>query len=81
MKAIVHVNESSGFHARPATVFVQRATQFACAVAVCAHGRTANGKSLLNLIALGAKSGDELTIETSGDDEAKALKALVELFN
>jgi phosphotransferase system HPr (HPr) family protein len=49
-------------------------------VAVRLDDRTANAGSVLELMALGAGQGTELTLESSGPDGEKALDALVALF-
>lgn len=66
-------------HARPAGLFVREAARFGADVTVSANGKSANAKSILEVLALGATGGTELAIEASGDDAAEALAGLVEL--
>jgi phosphocarrier protein HPr len=66
-------------HARPAGLFVREAAKFGAQVMVSANGKTANAKSILEVLALGATGGTELTIEASGDDAAEAVAGLVDL--
>ena len=70
---------SSGFHARPAGLFVETASRFRSVIKVVSWKQTANGKSILSLMLLGAMPGAEITIEALGEDEAEALNALAEL--
>ena len=63
-------------HARPAADFVRTAMGFAADVHVSAGERDANAKSLLSVLALGAKGGTELRLTASGQDAAAALDAL-----
>ena len=70
---------SSGFHARPAGLFVETASRFRSVIKVVSGKQTANGKSILSLMLLGAMPGAEITIEALGEDEAEALNALAEL--
>jgi phosphotransferase system HPr (HPr) family protein len=63
-------------HARPAADFVRAAMGFAAEVQVAAGGREVNAKSLLSVLALGAKGGTELRLTASGEDAAAALDAL-----
>ena len=65
-------------HARPAAQFVRTAVGFSGRIAVAADGREADAKSLLAILALGAKSGTPLRLTASGDDAAVALDALSE---
>ena len=63
-------------HARPAADFVRAAMGFAADVRVAAGEREADAKSLLSVLALGAKRGTELRLTATGDDAASALDAL-----
>ena len=63
-------------HARPAANFVRTAMGFAADVQVAAGEREVDAKSLLSVLALGAKGGTELRLTASGQDAAAALDAL-----
>jgi phosphotransferase system HPr (HPr) family protein len=63
-------------HARPAASFVRTAMGFAADVQVAAGEREVDAKSLLSVLALGAKGGTELRLTASGQDAAAALDAL-----
>ena len=63
-------------HARPAGAFVREAARFTADVAVAANGKRANAKSILEVLALGATGGTELTLSASGDDAAEAVEQL-----
>ena len=65
-------------HARPAADFVRTAMGFSAAVQVAAGEREVDAKSLLSVLALGAKGGTELRLTAAGDDAAAALDALRE---
>jgi phosphocarrier protein HPr len=77
--ATLTILNSSGFHARPAGLFVVTASRFRSSIKVVSGKQTANGKSILSLMLLGATPGTEITIEARGEDEAEALNALAEL--
>lgn len=66
-------------HARPAGLFVREAARFAADVKVSANGKSANAKSILEVLALGATGGTELSLEASGDDATEAVAGLVDL--
>jgi phosphocarrier protein HPr len=70
------VQNPSGLHARPATLFVQKATSFPCSVNVTKGTKKINGKSIMALMTLGITKGDEVTLEVDGDEEDKAMAAL-----
>lgn len=65
-------------HARPAAQLVRTAVGFSARIAVAADGREADAKSLLAILALGAKGGTALQLTAVGDDAEVALDALGE---
>lgn len=69
-----------GLHARPATALVEVAKRFRAEIAVRHGGTTANAKSLVSLLRLGASGGQPLTVTASGEDAAAALRAIRAAF-
>jgi phosphotransferase system HPr (HPr) family protein len=67
-------------HARPAAIFVREAAGFAAAVEVAAHGRSANAKSILEVLGLGAEGGTPLELAASGVDATEAVERLAALI-
>jgi phosphotransferase system HPr (HPr) family protein len=63
-------------HARPAGQFVRTALGFTARTEVAVGERVADAKSLLAVLALGARGGTELRLRADGDDAAVALEAL-----
>ena len=63
-------------HARPAAVFVRTAMGFSADVMVAAGERAASAKSLLSILALGAKRGTTLRLSATGEDAAVAFRTL-----
>jgi phosphocarrier protein len=78
-RATIYLTNPEGLHARPAALFTMTAAGFGCNVEVSKNGKTVNGKSVIKLISLDCRVGDEITIATSGPDEAAALQRLVSL--
>ncbi len=74
------ITNGSGLHLRAASRLVQLVKQFESEVRVCCDGRAANGKSILDLITLGAQCGARLEIEVSGPDAEEATGALCALI-
>ena len=70
----------TGFHVRPATLFMETASRFRSAVRVIKNAKDADGKSAISLMLLEAAGGTTVTIEADGDDEVAAVNALVELI-
>jgi phosphotransferase system HPr (HPr) family protein len=79
----VVIRNPSGLHARPAATFVKAAAGYPCEIRVTNvtrdAARSASAKSILGVMQLGVAQGHELRIETSGEDEQRALDELVEL--
>lgn len=75
------VEHEAGLHLRPATKFIKLARSFKSDIKVTHGDRTANAKSELSVMTLGAHKGAEITINAEGDDADEALTALEELIN
>lgn len=66
-------------HARPAAEFVRAAAGLTVPVTVMVNGRSANARSILEVLALGATGGTELVLSASGDQAADAVARLAAL--
>jgi len=75
----VTITHEVGLHARPASMFVQMAAKFSSDIEVTHGETTANAKSILAVLTLGAHKGAEIIIKAEGDDAAEALLALEKL--
>jgi len=80
VKRPVVVKNREGLHMRPGEIFARLASQFESTITVVSGPQRVDGKSLLDLITLGAAQGAELEIEASGADAADALDALSDLI-
>ncbi len=77
----VTITNPLGFHARPAALFVQRASKYEnCEVFVEKDDDRVNGKSIMGLMMLAAEQGSELTITTRGENVDRCLEDLVDLI-
>ena len=72
----IAVTGPHGLHARPATAFVDLAKTFQATVRVRQGDRTADGKSLISLLKLGAAAGSTIRVMADGPDAEAALTAL-----
>ncbi|WP_432408948.1 HPr family phosphocarrier protein [Wukongibacter sp. M2B1] len=79
MEKIVRILNESGLHARPAAVFVKTASGYKSEIKIEAKGTCLNAKSIMNILSLGAKMGDEIKIIANGPDEEEAIQGLVKL--
>ena len=69
----VTILNPSGLHARPAAQIVERAKEFEADIELASGKRTANARSIMSVLALGADTGDLLTITADGRDEDEAI--------
>lgn len=64
----VAIASSVGLHARPASLFVQAATATGLPVTIAKEGGNAvDARSILMVMALGAKNGEVVTLSAEGD--------------
>ena len=67
-------------HARPAGALAVAAGRFASAVSVTAGSHTADAKSVLGVMGLGATSGQHVTVSAAGPDAQEAVAALITIL-
>ena len=75
----VSVKNSSGLHARPATLLVKKASSFKSDVSIEYNGKKANVKSLIGVLSLAVTKDSVIKVIASGDDEALAVEEIVKL--
>ena len=74
------LDHKPGLHIRAAMILVGAAQQFESKITVIYKGQEADAKSIYGLVGLCAVPQSKLTIRAEGADEAKALKAIVDLI-
>ena len=72
----VKISNSNGMHARPATKFAEIANKYTSEIHVRTKNKEVEGKSVIDLLTIGAESGTEIVICAKGIDAAEALDAL-----
>jgi phosphocarrier protein FPr len=70
------IRNKTGLHARPARVFVDIAKQFESTIRIGHGEKRVNAKSLISVLTLGVASGQRISIDVDGADEAAAVAAL-----
>src|SRR5260221_50438 len=75
-KSFVTLRNSQGLHSRPAGAFVRVASEFQSEITLTHRGKSANGKSILSVMALEAGRGALIVIHAAGDDSHAAVDAL-----
>jgi phosphocarrier protein HPr len=75
----VAVGSSVGLHARPAAMFVQQAAAQPVKVMISKPGgNPVDARSILSVLALDARGGDEIVLFAEGDGAEAALDVLAE---
>lgn len=75
-EARVVIRTGVGLHAGPVAALVAEARRHACAVTFECGARAANAKSILAVLALGVKDGEELLVRAEGEGAEDAIDAL-----
>ena len=81
IKATITISNKLGLHARASAKLTKLAGSFASDVFLSRNGRRVNAKSIMGVMMLAAGIGTEVEIETDGDDEEAAMKALTALID
>lgn len=81
MKSItVKIIDPIGLHARPASKITNEASKYKSDIKILMDGKTANAKSLINLMALGVKKNNKIEIQAKGLDEAAAIEGIEKIL-
>lgn len=75
----VTIINAEGLHARPSGTLVSVANEFESELRIRCGERSVNGRSILELITLGAGCGAELHLSAEGPDAEELLAALIRL--
>ena len=74
----VTIKNPTGLHLRPAGNLCKEAMQFKSTVTFTFRDITANAKSVLSVLSACVQCGDEVEFVCEGEDEAQALKTIVD---
>jgi phosphocarrier protein HPr len=75
------IKNKLGLHARASAKLTQLASQYPCEIWLSRNGHRVNAKSIMGVMMLAAAKGSTIGIETSGDREQEAMKAIQKLVN
>jgi len=76
----VTVALDGGLHMQPCSDIVKLIQKFRCELWIHKGEKTVDGRSILDMMTLGAEQGAVLRLETRGDGAEDALAAIVGLF-
>ena len=74
------ITDPLGIHARPAGMLAKIARGFKCECTVSSGGRSARLTQLIQLMSMGIKHGDTITLAADGPDEEAAATAIMEFL-
>ena len=79
-RATVTVHLADGLHLRPLTQLARLAQSFSATATLRKGTQSVDAKRPLDLMTLAAMCGEQLELETRGDDAEAAAEAIVRLF-
>ena len=74
------INCAVGLHARPASVLVDEAGKYKSDILMKHNTKQMSVKSIIGVMALGVKSGDDVELIVNGEDENSAMERLTTFF-
>ena len=77
-KKTIKIQITDGVDSRPVAVLVQVASQYESQIFVESSGKRVNAKSIMGMMSLVLKSGEEVTVTADGPDEDTCLARLEE---
>jgi phosphocarrier protein len=80
-EGIFTIRNQLGLHARPAALFVKRASRFSSSIWVERDGTRVNGKSIMGILMLACPLGSEIRLIADGSDENDAFHELGRLID
>jgi phosphotransferase system HPr (HPr) family protein len=73
------VKNEEGFHIKPLTNLSKKLKGLEADVSIKANGKDSNIKSVLGVLALGIKKGDQVEFEIKGKEEKAAKEIIIEM--
>ncbi len=74
------IKSPQGLHARPAALFVQRASKYNAKVRIRKDSEEVDGKSIMGILTLGAQQNSKITLCVEGEDAPQAFNELETLL-
>jgi phosphotransferase system HPr (HPr) family protein len=76
----VTIINRAGFHVRPASLVTQAAGRFRAQVALVKDRQRFNARSMIELLGLNGRPGEQVVLEATGEDAEAAVEAIAKLF-
>jgi len=81
MEKVVKNQIQSSLEARPIAMLVQVASRYDSTVYLQAGTKKVNAKSIMGMMSLNLKTGDDITVIVEGSDEVEAMKGIEEYLS
>ena len=81
VEVTTRIKNREGLHARPSTLVVKCAHGFSAELTMSIGGRSANCRSIMEVMMLASPMGTEVSVVGEGEDAQEAVAALVDLFD
>jgi len=81
VKKAVKIQNPTGMHARPASMLVKEVKKYSAKIRLNKNGKDFDPSSILSILSMGAKFGEEIVISADGPDEAAATDGVAALFD
>ncbi|RHV51814.1 HPr family phosphocarrier protein [Faecalibacterium sp. OM04-11BH] len=75
------MKDELGVHARPAGLLVKLAKKYASKVTIEKDGKTSDMRKLMEVMGLGIKQGETITVTVEGEDETVAAEEIAAFLN
>jgi len=70
------ITDKIGLHARPASQLAKEASKYESSIVIVSDGKEGNLKSIMNVMAMAVKTGQEVTIKADGPDADAAIAGI-----
>jgi phosphotransferase system HPr (HPr) family protein len=77
----IRIMHETGIHARPAAMLVKVAMRFESDIHLYRDGNQYDAKSIMNVMSMGVRKGEEVHLKVTGQDEHEAFRAITELID
>ncbi|MCD8355147.1 MAG: HPr family phosphocarrier protein [Clostridia bacterium] len=82
MQSFVYtIQDEIGIHARPAAMLAKEIKRFSSEVELEVNGKITDASRMIRVMQLDIHCGDQITVRVEGEDEADAVKAIMEFFS
>ena len=77
---VIEITNRTGIHARPASLIVQKASEFDSEVSIVKDNKQINAKSIMGVMSLGISQSTKITLKAEGPDEEEVINQLEDLI-